>query len=367
MPKPNFILTDYQKNELYKKICIKIGFAIRTKSDCRKVSELIVQAGLPVVSESTIYRLFLLKHYANQPYLHTLNIFAQFCGFNDWSDFETLQNETEDFIFGFGKFHTKSSNFKSLIAICVHSDELKPLEYYTEQFEDTSLTHLKEKFAEEIFQAVLTNKNNELFFKRFYHFSVIREYFFEILADPTFSIPGYEEGIKYYLQDLSYETSIKDLQDLVFGKCLLFRHYFVSKQIEKANELGCFLFSELNLTFQQLEAIHVFPMARYLACKLMYLELQQKSQQAYDFFDLICAEIRNKITILTIEEQRILFYSIGEALVLSAVFSVFQQQQLKDLFSHLFQSLPSRVQDQNLAKIVPYFNKNSSIFQFNQG
>jgi hypothetical protein len=364
MPKPNFIITDFQKNELFKKLCIKVGFPIRTKLDCKKVSELIEQAGLPGVSESTIYRLFLLKQYTNQPYLHTLNIFATFCGFNDWADFEEIQAETEDFIHGFGKFQTKSNQFKSLIAICIHSDELKPLEKYTEQFENTTAPHFKEKFAEEIFQAVLTNKNNETFFKSFYHFSVIREYFFEILADPTFSIPGYEAGIKYYLKDLNHETSTKDLQDLVFGNCLLFRHYYVSKQIEKAKEIGRFLFSELNLTPDHLAAIHVFPVARYLACRLMYLEFQQHIQQAHDFFDSICEDISSKMTRLTIEEQRILFYSLGEALVMSAVFTPIQHQQLKELFAHLFQSLPNRVLDQKLDKIVPYFNKNSSIFQF---
>jgi hypothetical protein len=364
MPKPNFIITDFQKNELFKKLCVKVGFPIRTKLDCKKVSELIEQAGLPGVSESTIYRLFLLKQYTNQPYLHTLHIFAKFCGFNDWSDFETVQNNTEDFILGFGKFQNKSSQFKSLIAICIHTNELKPLENYTEQFEDTTAVHFKEKFAEEIFQAVLTNRNNETFFKSFYHFSVIREYFFEILADPTFSIPGYEAGIKYYLKDLKHEMSTKDLQDLVFGNCLLFRHYYVSKQVQKAKQIGRFLYTELNLTAEQLANIHVFPVARYLACRLMHLDLQQHVLQAHDFFDSICEDISSKMSRLTIEEQRILFYSLGEALVMSTLFTPVHHHQLKELFAHLFQFLPNRVLDQNLDKIVPYFNKNSSIFQF---
>jgi hypothetical protein len=67
---------------------------------------------------------------------------------------------------------------------------------------------------------------------------------------------------------------------------------------------------------------------------------------------------------LTIEEQRILFYSLGEALVMSTLFTPVHHHQLKELFAHLFQFLPNRVLDQNLDKIVPYFNKNSSIFQF---
>lgn len=54
MPKPNFIITDFQKNELFKKLCVKVGFPIRTKLDCKKVSELIEQAGLPEIGRAHV-------------------------------------------------------------------------------------------------------------------------------------------------------------------------------------------------------------------------------------------------------------------------------------------------------------------------
>ena len=364
MPKPNFVISGYQKNELYKQLCIKIGFPIRTKSDCRKVSELIDQAGLASISESTIYRLFLLKTNNNQPYLHTLNSLAQFCGYRDWNEFEQIQNEAENFVFGFGKIQQGNANFKSLISICIHTNELNPLLHYTEQFEQEIQTHYKEKFAEEIFQAVLTNKNNELFFKKFSHFSVISEQFFEILADPTFSIPGYEEGIKYYLKNLKHEASNKDLQDVVFGNCLLFRHYFLTQQHEKAKATGRFLFDELTLTKEQLANIHIFPVARYYACRLMYLDMQEQIKQTQTLFEMLIEELTAQVPKLSIEEQRILFYSIGEALVLNSILNQRQQEQLKGIFKHLFDFLPQRLLNQPLNKIVPYFNKNSSIYQF---
>lgn len=364
MPKPNFVISGYQKNELFKQLCIQIGFPIRTKSDCRKVSELIDQAGLASISESTIYRLFLLKSNNNQPYLHTLNSLAQFCSYKDWHEFEHIQQETENFVFGFGKISREGAKFKSLISICIQTNELKPLLQYTEQFEQGTKIQHKEKFAEEVFQAVLTNKNNALFFKKFSHFSVIREHFFEILADPTFSIPGYEDGIKYYLKNLKHEASNKDLQDVVFGNCLLFRHYYLTEQVEKANATGTFLFDELRLTTKQLEKIHVFPIARYYACKFMYLDMHQEIKQTHLFFDEVIYDLHKKIPLLSIEEQRILFYSLGEAMVLNSIL-IAQQHQLKELFTHLFDFLPSRLASQPLEKIVPYFNKNSSIYQFN--
>lgn len=364
MPKPNFVLSQHQKTELFKKLCIHVGFPIRTKLDCLKVSELIDQAGLPGISESTIYRLFLLPKNSNQPYLHTLNILAKFCGYNSWNTFELEQLEVEKMMFGFGKFEAKNTAFKSLITVCIHNNELKPLLTYTAQFEQFNAYPYQEKFAEEIFQAVLTNKNNEDFFQKFSHFSVIRNQFFEILADPTFSIPNYETGLKYYLKDLNYEKSVKDLQDTLFGNCLLFRHYYVTQQTDKAIQLGKFLFKELNLNDAQLARIHVFPVARYIACQLMYFDILQQQKQLFTYFDQIIFELSQKMDSYTNEEQRILFYSIGEALVMNSMSTKTQHEQLKTIFKHLFDAFPKRLFEQKLDLIVPYFNKNSSIYQF---
>lgn len=364
MPKPNFVITSYQKNELYKQLCLKIGFPIRTKLDCKKVSELIEHAGLSSISESTIYRLFLLSTNENHPYLHTLNILVQFCGYKDWNEFETVQNETEQFVFGFGKFQSSNSNFKSLIAVCIHTNELKPLLHYTEQFDSNNNEKHKAKFAEEIFQSVLTNKQNDSFFKKFSHFSVIREHFFEMLADPTFSIPGYEAGIQYYLKGLKHETSDKDLQDVIFGNCLLFRHYYITHQTDKAQKMGKFLFAELKLNPEQLTKLHMFPVARYWSCKLMYLDLNNQSKATVRFFEQLLDELSKKLSLLTIEEQRIVFYSLAESLALNTILQEAQHRQLKALFAHLFEFFPKHLIEQKLDKIVPYFNKNSSIYQF---
>ena len=364
MPKPNFVITSFQKNELYKQLCLQIGFPIRTKLDCKKVSELIEAAGLPGISESTLYRLFLLQSNRNHPYLHTLTILVQFCGYKDWNDFETVQNATENFVFGFGNFTNNSSQFKSLIAVCIHSDELKPLISYTEQFETYTEAQHKAKFAEEIFQALLSNKQNDNFFKKFSHFSIIREHFFELLADPTFSIPGYEAGIQYYLKGLKYETSNKDLQDVVFGNCLLFRHYFITRQEEKALKIGRFLFEELHLTQDQFIKLHMFPVARYWSCHLMYLEMLQQIKATLEFYEKLIDGLHKRLKQLTTEEQRIVFYSLGEALVMNSILSETHQLQLRSLFSHLFEFFPKHLQNQSLSKVVPYFNKNSSIYQF---
>ena len=251
-----------------------------------------------------------------------------------------------------------------MIAVCIHTNELKPLLHYTEQFDSNNNEKHKAKFAEEIFQSVLTNKHNDSFFKKFSHFSVIREHFFEMLADPTFSIPGYEAGIQYYLKGLKHEASDKDLQDVVFGNCLLFRHYYITHQSDKAQKIGKFLFAELKLNPEQLAKLHMFPVARYWSCKLMYLDLNNQSKATVRFFEQLLEELSKKLSLLTIEEQRIVFYSLAESLALNTILHEAQHLQLKALFAHLFEFFPKHLIEQKLDKIVPYFNKNSSIYLF---
>jgi hypothetical protein len=93
MPKPKYLLSEYTKKEIFKKLCIQVGFPIFTKLDCKKVSELITKSGFSGISESTIYRLFLWKGNKNMPYLHTLNTLAEFCGYESWNDFDIQQQE----------------------------------------------------------------------------------------------------------------------------------------------------------------------------------------------------------------------------------------------------------------------------------
>ena len=109
-------------------------------------------------------------------------------------------------MFGFGKFEAKNTAFKSLITVCIHNNELKPLLTYTAQFEQFNAYPYQEKFAEEIFQAVLTNKNNEDFFQKFSHFSVIRNQFFEILADQA----GLDYTVSYEITNYRGEQVAKN-------------------------------------------------------------------------------------------------------------------------------------------------------------
>ncbi|MEN9400557.1 MAG: hypothetical protein RL632_1660 [Bacteroidota bacterium] len=362
MPKPNYVLSDYLKKELYKLVCIRLGFPIRSKLDCRKLSEQITTEGHSSISESSLYRLFLHHGSSNRPYLHTLDILARFCGFNGWNDFEEQQNKLDSFVRGYGLFPQNRTSLKSLISVCIHTDEIKPLIHYTEQFNDITDVDLKVKFAEEIFQSTLTNSDNRLFFRQFCRFPVIREYYFEFLADPSFSIPNYEEGIHCYLSGLRKDERLRDLQDYVFGNCLLFRHYFISGQLNKAGSIGKELYERMNLNENQLTEIGVFPTARYFSCKIIYFELKKDKKRMTELIEELFDYLERKMVGQTREEQRIFFFSLGECFILSTLIDLQIHDRLKVMFSHLFDVMPSKLYDQKLDKIIPYFNQNGSLY-----
>jgi hypothetical protein len=330
------------------------------------LSEQITIEGHSSISESSLYRLFLQRGSSNRPYLHTLDILARFCGFSGWNDFEEQQNKLDSFVRGYGLFPQNTSSLKSLISVCIHTGEIKPLMHYTEQFNDISDVDLKVKFAEEIFHSTLTNDDNRLFFSKFCRFPVIREFYFEFLADPTFSIPNYEEGLFCYLSGLRREENLRDLQDYVFGNCLLFRHYFISGQHEKAKSIGQELYEQMALNELQINEIGVFPSARYLACKILYFELINDKIQMNAYIEGLFDFLVQKKVGQTSEEQRIFFFSLGECFIMSTMIDLNFHERLKSIFAQLFDVMPTKLYDQKLDKIIPYFNQNGSIYHLNK-
>ena len=85
MPKPRYKVSNFEKDLLLHNIYMKTGFIIQTKSDCSKIARIVSEKN-DFISESTIYRLFLLKNKSYTPYMHTLNVLSKFCEYENWPD-----------------------------------------------------------------------------------------------------------------------------------------------------------------------------------------------------------------------------------------------------------------------------------------
>lgn len=361
MPKPKYILSPYLKQGLYWKVIETIAFPIYTKADCRKVCELFELKGLPVISESTLYRLFLLEGSDNIPYLQTLDILAKFCNYKDWYSLEKQLNELSTFEWSFGKVHVKNRNTLSLLTSCIHHNELKSVYDFSEQFDGSLELQKKGALGEEFYKALKTNPNkNDLFFKNFSKLPIVREAFFEYMADPTFIIPNYEIGLKYYLLGIKPEHSVKSLQDFVFGNCLLFRYYFLNNDKSEAKKLGIKLYETYNFSSKDLAPIHIFPKIRYLAYKLFYLNINGTIQESEKYEIWLLNSVSKTIQKLTLEEKRIVLYTLADVFVNTTSTKIDMHKQLKLMFSDVLNTLPSFVSTTSLKEALPYLNRNAA-------
>ena len=122
------------------------------------------------------------------------------------------------------------------------------------------------------------------------------------------------------------------------------------------------VFVNLALNEHQLIEIGVFPTARYFSCKILFFEFNGDKVQLREFIEWMFELISKQRPFQTTEEQRIIFYSLGECFLLSSLIDLHFHERLKSLFSELFDVMPSNLFHQKLDKIIPYFNQNGSLY-----
>jgi hypothetical protein len=361
MPKPQYILSGFLKHKLYWKLVDIVSFPIINSADCKKISDLISLKNLPPVSVSTLYRLFLSENTNYTPYLHTLDVLAIFCGYPSWFKLEKHFNELAHFEFSYGKLDYTNTKQKSLLKICIHRNELKPLYVFSEQF-DTNLDFEKKLIlGAEFYYSLKTNKNkNENFYKNFSQIPIIRESFYEYLADPTFDIKDYEVGFKYYLLGVKPGKSIQSMQDFIFGNSFLFRHYYITNKKAEAKKIAKLLYEENSFSETDLDKIYIFPRIRYYAYKLFYLYSTNQLIKAEKHEDWLIEYAEKNNEKLDLIERRILFYTLADAFSNNNFTIPEKQDSLKIIFKNLFDLLPPYISKFPLKSVMPYLDQNAA-------
>lgn len=156
MPKPTYKISQSLVKSLKWKMEEVLFFKITNKLDCRKIALLVQEKTTKTVSESTLYRLFLWEGNQNSPYLHTLDILAEFIGHKNWFELEKELNELNQFRLLFGVLPS-NAQYKSLLSINLHHGSLKPLYSFLEQFQSDISFNKKVMLGEELYVALKTN------------------------------------------------------------------------------------------------------------------------------------------------------------------------------------------------------------------
>lgn len=365
---PKHYVSLHIRRQLYRSISSRVGFPIRNKLDCLKVSELIHQSGFPAISESTLYRFFLWEKNTHVPYIHTLDTIARFCGFSSFKDFENYQFEIDRFTIGFGKIPAESEReIPSLLHWCIRMNEMQPLFSFAEQIPTTVAFDKKIALGEELFFALKSNPTASLhFFKNFAKLPIIRESLFELWADPNFTINGYEKGLIYYLEGLNPNEKIRDLQDFVFANCLLYRHYYLTNRTDDAKNIAHELFVKRPLELNERDTIHIFPVGRYFACRLLHFHLEKQCKEMDSFWDELKEWMVTRIPCWDREQQQIIFFNLAEAALFISVSGDRIARELKELFAPILRQLPAHLANADLKDVLPYIDKNSAIIVENQ-
>lgn len=360
MPKPKYKISEYLLSSLKSKLEEKLSFRIFSKLDCKKISELIEEKSEETISESTLYRLFIWGENKNSPYIHTLDVLAQFIDYKDWFSLEKNLNHMGEFQSLYSGIFN-SQEYKSLLNFNIHNNSLKPLYNFLDQFTSDLAFDKKVILGKDIYNSLRTNPNDNIeFFKQFHSLPIIRQGFFEILADPEFSILNYEVGLKFYLKNLKPHESSKALQDYIFAQTILLRHYFLKGEKEQVITIGKSLYLELAATKEDLFDVYIFPKMRYFCYRLFFNEVDSEFNS--DYFDWLMDYIHKELAISDNIESRIIIHTICDTLQIYPTLQgkIFDLLHLR--YPLVFSKLPSYIFKLPVNKRLRFLDQNASTF-----
>lgn len=360
MPKPKYQISIYLLNNLKFKLESKLTYQILSKFDCKKLSLLISHETSKTVSESTIYRMFLLNENTNVPYIHTLDIFAEFLGFTNWFYLEKELKDLTDFQSLYGTFPDEKS-YKSLLTFSIHAGNLKPIYNFLEQFPQDLSFDKKILLGRQLFHSLKTNPSTNLqFFKQFNALPIVREGFYEYLADPDFTIPHYDKGLVYYLEIIKPHESTKSLQDFIFANSLLLRYYFLKKNKSKVLDLGKIIYSDITLTEKELSELYIYPKIRYLAYRLLYLFFQKGFNQSY--WEWLLDFSVHQLQTAKLFEKRMILHTLLDVLQINPPLRAQKLNDFKKEFNDVFSFFSPNFNKLSISEQVNYLNPNASSF-----
>ncbi len=359
MNQVNAIVNPLVIERLKKELAIKVRFTVSGKSDCMKLSELISESGAGYLSVTTIYRIYFQPDKHN-PYKSTLNILCRFLGYADISDFLNRLNLEQFYV----PSDTSNSGYlmdKHLIFHCLWNNSFKPLNDFFDALSSESHDY-KTSVTLALFDNLQMIPNPNTFINYFANQKFVREYLMEQGYDPKFRIKYFDLNYSSYLKGVNKYQSISSFQDYIFGNCVIFRYYLVTKNYKKAQTIGKSLYAEFELIESQINEIYIFPFIRFMAYKLWYLKLMntsQKSQEDYAYYLLqLCQKLKPKVSLY---EQNILFHTIAETFIYSSISEVFHSK-LKIIFEKQFAQIPAHIFHKKLECSLNYFEPNGIIY-----
>lgn len=350
---PNF--DQFAIDQLRFKLLKKNGWSVSNKPDCSMLADLILQSGFGPISESTLYRLF-FQFEKHKPYKNTLDILSRFLGFKDCLEFMQSIDQQREELHHSGIF-TQKERHKSLMFYCIEHTTKSPLMDFFDSLSDYSY-QFKIDLSVAIFDSLLISTKQNWFFKNFTHQTYVRKYFFEKSHDIKFRIKNYDLAYVSYLEGVNPDRDYINLQDFIFGNCVLFRHYFISNNKNEAIKISKKIYKQIKPLDSLKSKIYIFPYIRYMAYKLWYLETINKSAHELELYANYLIEFAAQLnTELSFVEKKFLLHTLSETFIHSSIPDQYHWE-LKRVFLNLYKTIHPGIYQKHLKYSLPYFCEN---------
>ena len=304
--------------DLKRRVVLKCGFPIITKSDCRVLADMISNDSGESISTTTIYRIFMESSEKHKYYVATVSILARFIGFRSWNDFYTDVLLNED-VSGISSSETFGKTEPSLLDFTIRTRSWSLLKEYFDSFANIERQESFQTLGWTIYVALLRNSQLEVeFYHEFANHPVVRKTFFELAADPDNFLPNYSKGLELYIASTPDVNENLKVRDYIFGNSMLLRRDFVNSDLNSLVSRYESVFMDRNFADYFVLTTSVFPLARlyqarwlYLACKGSISELLEHQ----DWFFKWCKANWKKWSL--IERKAVLYCGVEASLMTS--------------------------------------------------
>jgi hypothetical protein len=272
MPKPKHSIDDKILSQLRQDLQSTMGMIVRNRPDTEQFSNRVRKINDVYISPSTFSRLFLNAEAANHFYLDTLDKLSSLVyPYSTWDEYCRIYESSQEQLKQIGVYQMNNPKV-NLVGLNLSTTSWKPLHLLFEEMSyDKSFIdsyRFMYDFGQSFYDILNWAPKSEMdFYKRFINYPIIKKAFFELNADPDFTLPNYIRGLDYYIKGIDMNTAVSK-NDLLFALSL--KYYFYLKNVDLRN---------MQLTFNQINSvqqfnelllveIHPFNTGRYLSARL---------------------------------------------------------------------------------------------------
>jgi len=322
------------KNEFYtkhigtlkKKIELKLGFAVLTYHDCKKVTLRLKQDKISI-SPLTIARIFNLVNDTKRPYHSTLDLLTRFLGYESFSSFCI---DTSDLV---GKrlfnpsFEIVNGSFQALELACQQAD-WKMVKFILDEINPHKDDYEFPMFLGNI---VRNHPQRNAFIKALMEVEVGRVYFFERFVDEDDPDGYFSNALNLFCSNYR-----RDIGSQIFKVC-----FQLAKQIYQENKFDVSEWRSIDQLGLNYKELHFHQISRWFELKILFASLDfnplQKAQKIVEELLEILPKFNNNDQCWIIARPLKALAHIG------LLYDVLGVSEIKEQINNVFVAMDGRI------------------------